>query len=100
LAAAAEASQAELNRRQEVQVMGHTIAEALLEEGMAKGMAKGREEGALLEARELLRALLEERFGALPEALRQRTEAATDLARLRAACRQSVHLTKVDELVL
>ncbi len=100
LAAAAEASQTDLSRRQEVQVMANTIAEALLEEGMAKGREEGMAKGALLEARELLRGLLEERFGALPEALRQRIEGATDLARLRAACRQSLHLTKVDELVL
>jgi hypothetical protein len=100
LAAAAQSSQVELSRGQEVQVMGQTIAEALIEEGMAKGIEKGMEKGALLEARELLRQLLEERFGVLPEALRQQIEGATDLPRLRAACRQFLNLAKLDDLVL
>ena len=63
-------------------------------------MAKGRVEGQLLSARTTLRELLEDRFGALPEALLRRIEETNDLERLRAAVRQILHLTNLADLEL
>jgi hypothetical protein len=75
---AARVSQANQIRRQEVQTMTQTIAEALLAEGEAKGEAKG----ALLTARTILKRLLVKHFQQLPESVAQRIEATTDLETL------------------
>ncbi len=92
LLADAVAAQAEASQQQEVQTMTQTIAEWLHE--------KGRAEGALITSREMLRNLLERRFGSLPEDLRQRIETATDLDRLKACIYQVYDLTSLDELPL
>ena len=47
-----------------------------------------------------LRDLLQERFGTVPESVRQRVEAATDPERLRAALRQVLHINAPEELQL
>jgi hypothetical protein len=49
-------------------------------------------------SRTILRELLEDRFGALPEALTQRIEATTDPEQLLAAARQVSHLGQLDDL--
>jgi hypothetical protein len=98
----AEASQADLERRREVQTMSQTIAEALIEEGMEKGMEEGMEKGIatgrLLSARAMLRKLLEKHFGALPEALVERINATDDVDRLQAAFDQALVLTNLADL--
>jgi hypothetical protein len=73
-----------------------TIAEALKAEGEAKGEAKGR----LDDARVMLQGLLEEKFGAVPEAARQRIQATTDLTRLHAAARGVLHLGSLEDFKL
>jgi hypothetical protein len=83
--------------------MSQTIAEALIEEGMEKGMEKGMQRGIatgrLLSARTMLRKLLEKNFGALPEALLDRIDAA-DVDRLEAAFDQALGLTNLADLHL
>src|SRR5438067_1717396 len=79
-------------RAPEVRVMANTIAEAWMEEGLAKGRAQ--------EAREMLRLLLEDRFGALPEPLLARIQSTADLDKLRDAARQVSRLRKVEDLRL
>jgi hypothetical protein len=96
LIAAAQTSQANLARQKEVQAVGMTIAEALRAEGKAEGKAEGEAQGRLDEARELLQGLLEEKFGAVPEPIRQRIQATTDLARLHAAARRVIRLGSLD----
>src|SRR5262249_56587912 len=64
LLAAAEATQANADRQKEVRLMGQTIAESIWEEGRLKGQSEGK----LEIARQLLRQLLADRFGAVPEA--------------------------------
>jgi hypothetical protein len=76
--------------------MGQTIAEALIEEGLQKGFDKGE----LLTSKKILRQLLEERFGTVPESLLQQIDQATDPARLQAATLQVRHLQTPDELRL
>ena len=68
--------------------MGKTIAEAL------------KAEGRLDDAREMLQGLLEETFGQVPEAIRQRIQATTDLARLHAAARGVLHLSSLEQFDL
>jgi hypothetical protein len=63
-----------------------------VQEWLAEGLVKDR--------RETLRLLLEERFGPLPDSVRQRIEAVSDPDCLRAALRQFPHLNSLDDLVL
>jgi hypothetical protein len=88
LQAAAATTQTNAERQRRVIVMGQTIAESLIEEGQ------------LLDARTLLRLLLEDRFGALPESLVERINVTADLERLRNASRQVYRIGKLDELPL
>jgi hypothetical protein len=57
-------------------------------------------EGALRGCRKILRELLEERFGAVPEALAVRIEQTQDLERLRRAVRQVLQIQQPAELDL
>jgi hypothetical protein len=67
---------------------------------MEEGKAKGLVEGQVLAIREALRRQLTLKFGALPEAVRQRIESATDLGRLNAALDQVLTLQRLGELKL
>jgi hypothetical protein len=87
----AQASQLHVPNRQEVKIMGQTIAEALREEG--------REEARLLTVREMLRTVLENRFGGLPETLTQRIETITDLQQLKSWVAKAVQATSLDEIL-
>jgi Putative transposase, YhgA-like len=94
LLAAAQATQADVNRQKEVGLMGQTIAESIWEEGWHKGLSKGE----LIAARRLLRKLLGERFGDVPDAVLQRIESAEDVDRLEAAALQVAHLATPEEI--
>jgi hypothetical protein len=72
--------------------MGQTIADALIEEG--------RDEGRLLTLKELLRRLLEDRFGRVPESILHQIDQATDPELLLTAALQVRHLQTPDELRL
>ena len=61
---------------------------------------EARVEARLATCRETLQALLEERFGAVPRKWARRIQQTTDLARLKAALRQVVHIQSLDELQL
>jgi hypothetical protein len=61
---------------------------------------QAREEARLQTRRDDLRALLEERFGTVPDAVLQRIDAATDVERLKACIRQVIHISSPDELQL
>jgi hypothetical protein len=82
--------------RKEIQTLTNKLGPTLVELTLAEGERKGE----LRTARRLLRALLEDRFGAAPEALLQRIEASTDLERLQTAARQVYQIQKLDELPL
>lgn len=96
LIAAAKNSQTNIARQKEVHTVTMTIAEALKAEGKAEGEIEGR----LADAREILQGLLEEKFGSVPDAVRQRIQAATDLTRLHAATRRVLHLGSLENLEL
>jgi hypothetical protein len=100
LLAAAQASQAEAQRQQEVRIMGQTIADALIAEGEARGQARGQAEGELRATRRHLRQLLAGKFGPLPESLIQRIESVASLEGLEQALVQVQRLQSVEELQL
>ena len=80
--------------------MSEAIAQTWEQELVARGAALGEARGELRARREDLRALLEERFGPLPQGLAERIEATDDLERLRGALRQVLHVQSPDELDL
>jgi hypothetical protein len=94
LLAVAQATQANIDRQKEVGFMGQTIAESIWEEGWLKG----RSEGELQVARRLLRQLLADRFGAVPEAVVQRIDSVTDVDRLTAAALQVSRIAAPEDL--
>jgi hypothetical protein len=57
-------------------------------------------QGQLQEARTMLRSLLEEQLGPLPEALIQQIESIDDLARLRAGLKRVLSAATLDEFKL
>jgi predicted transposase YdaD len=69
-------------------------------EGKAEGKAEGLREGQLQASRTVLRGLLEDRFGPLPEALAQRIDAMNDMEALLHAARQVPRLNTLDDLTL
>ena len=72
--------------------MAQTIAEAL--------MQQGEERAQLRSARKAVQDVLEERFGSVPEEVKQRIAAATDLERLWKAHRQAVKIDAPDSIEL
>lgn len=96
LLAAAQATQANVDRQKEIGLMGQTIAESIWEEGWLKG----EEVGALKTARQILHRLLANRFSPLPEAVTQRIENCTDLDRLIATTQQVTTLDKPEDIQL
>jgi hypothetical protein len=92
LLAAARATQGNVERQKEVGLMGQTIAESIWEEGWLKGR--------LDVARRLLRQLLTDRFGAVPESVLQRIDGAADVDRLTAAALQVSRIATPEELQL
>lgn len=74
--------------------------QAILEEGRDEGRTEGRTEEAVAARQQILLEQLQERFGAVPPEVEARVRATTDLARLRAALRQVLHISAPDELAL
>jgi hypothetical protein len=96
----ATANQPDLRLQEEIKTMTRKWGPTIAELAMAEGMAKGKREGELRMARDMLRTLLVDHFGAVPETLQQRIDATDDLDRLRAAVRQVSHLQKLEDLTL
>ena len=74
-----EARQSKFSNREETQTM-YTMANRLMDEGMAKGRA----EGAQTSLRSAIRRTLAKRFGELPESITVRIEGVTALEELNA----------------
>lgn len=99
LVAATVASQVDQERQKEIQAMTSKWGPTLFEKALAQGRDEGEAKGQLVMARANLRALVENRFGAIPPTLTQRIEATTDLDRLQAALVQVLHAQSADELL-
>jgi hypothetical protein len=92
LLAAAQAAQTNVHRQQEVVMIGKSWGETIWEEGVY--------EGELRNARQVLRRVLEGRFGALPEAVVDRIESTRDVNRLNAAIVEGFQLDRPEDLQL
>ena len=66
----------------------------------SKQVLEWQNEAVVKVSRTHLRDLLQERFGTVPESVRQRIEAANDPERLGAALRQVLHINTPEELQL
>jgi hypothetical protein len=93
---AAESSQTDMARREEVRKMSETVQQTWEQELLALGKA----EGERITTREDLQLVLEEKFGALPPILIQQIEAISDLQRLRSALRRAIHIQSLGEFEL
>jgi hypothetical protein len=96
----AQQSQSAAAHREEMRKVSETIDRTWPEELLAEGMAQGRAEGELRTCRRNLRLVLEERFGAVPEALAQQIEQLGDLERLESSIRQALRIQELAQLKL
>lgn len=92
LLAAAQSSQADATRRQEVRKLSESIVQSRDQEMLVRGEVRA--------SRVDLQMVLEERFGSLSEGLVQRIEAIDDLDRLRRLFRQALRSPSLDALEL
>jgi hypothetical protein len=92
--------QANPTRQELVQAMIQTIADSYREEGFLKGFAQGEAQGRLQEAKNLLQALLEDRFGVLPVSLVAQISDTKDLQQLQMAVLKAGRLGKLEDLQL
>lgn len=87
--------------REEMQMLKEaSFIQEWLTEAEAEAEARGEARGRLEAMRANLRLLLEERFGALPEALASQIAAIDDTEQLQRALRQVVHVQRPEELAL
>jgi hypothetical protein len=89
---AARDSQAEAAHREEIRTMSETIEQTWEQELLAEGELRTR--------RQILRELIEDRFGSVPESLALRIEQTQDPERLRQCIRQVWHVRELAELPL
>jgi hypothetical protein len=100
LVEAALEHQPDLGSQKEVRVMSTTLGQTLEEWAEERGVEVGIRRGELAAAHRFLCRWLEDRFGPLPEDLRQRIEETRDLDRLEQAIRRCPSLRSLDELEL
>jgi hypothetical protein len=99
LIAAATAAHENVAVRREVETVGQMVGKSWDEEMAERIEQKGRE-AALRASRDILRGVLEERFGPLPAPVVERIENCADLDRLKAEVRRAVRLKSPDEFSL
>lgn len=69
-------------------------------EGRAEGKAEGKAEGELRAARDILRNVLEDRFGKLPRGLLRKITNATDVERLKSCIQEALRAKSLEDLDL
>jgi predicted transposase YdaD len=93
-------NQPDPNSQKEVMTMSTTLGQTLEEWAEQRGIERGIERGRLENSRQMLCRWLEDRFGPLPEDLRQQIEQIKDVVRLERSIRQCPRLDSLDELQL
>ncbi|MBI1925969.1 hypothetical protein HYR99_17170 [Candidatus Poribacteria bacterium] len=76
--------------------MGRTGAQALIEEGKEIGI----EQGVLQARQEVLRELMQDKFGSIPQQIETRIQAIQDVDRLKMLIRNVIHASRIEEIVL
>jgi uncharacterized protein DUF4351/putative YhgA-like transposase len=97
------ASLATREEDQQVRATQMTWADRMREEGVQQGVEKGREEGketGLSALRQVLLRQLGQRFGAVPDGVRQRVERIVSLERLTALAERVLEVRSLEELDL
>ena len=69
-----EANVVESSRKEEIEKMGKTIAQVLIEEGKAEGIELGRKLGTVATKQEDLIELMRGKFASFPQALTEKIE--------------------------
>jgi predicted transposase YdaD len=87
-------------QQEEIEEMGKTIAQALIEEGEARGEVRGKAQGSLQTRQEILLALLEEKFGTLSAQIHEQVQAIRDSERLSALIRRILTANTLSDLGL
>ena len=82
------------HRREEVNKMGRTAAQALIEEGKEIGM----EQGALRTRQEVLLELIQGKFGSIPQQIERRIQLIRDIDRLKTLTRKIIHASNIDDI--
>jgi hypothetical protein len=88
--------QAGRKRKQGMEKMSETVSQTWEDWVLQRGITQGE----IASCRESLLVVLEERFGKLPAKLVKKIKATADLAKLKTAHRQAVHIDSPDELPL
>jgi hypothetical protein len=100
--------QPDATSQEEVRNMSTTLGQTLeewaeqrgIERGIERGIQRGIERGRLDASQQLLCRLLEDRFGSLPDDLRQQIEGTCDFAQLERWIRRCPNLRSLEELDL
>jgi hypothetical protein len=91
-------------RREEIETMGKTIAEALIEEGKELGLQQGKElglqQGTLQSRRDVLLRQMRAKFGPLPPAIVEQVEAIGDVNQLDGLLEKVLTADNVEEMGL
>ncbi len=77
-----------------------TTYQYILERGLKQGLEQGLEQGVLAARQEDLMDILRERFSAVPKKVESRIRKCSDSAKLQAAIRQAVRVSRADDLQL
>ncbi|MBI2875629.1 MAG: DUF4351 domain-containing protein [Candidatus Tectomicrobia bacterium] len=85
-------------RREEIEKMGKTIAESLIEEGKELGKELGLQQGILQAKQEDILRLLRAKFGPLPPAIEEQIEALRDVNRLDALLEKILTVRSLEEM--
>jgi Putative transposase, YhgA-like len=99
IAAVAKVSQTDRVRQEEAETMAKSLG-LTWEQAEEIRVAESAKQSQLRTRKEDLRALLEKRFGTLPDAVLQRIETATDAVRLKDGILQALEIDAPDELDL
>ena len=72
--------------------MGRTGAQALIEKGKGLGVLQARQE--------VLRELMQDKFGSIPQQLETSIQAIQDVDRLKTLIHNVIHASRIEEIVL
>lgn len=92
-------SQRDRQRKKEIRTMATALGQTW-EELFVEQRALGKVEGELQAYRDILRSMLEDRFGKLPRPVLRKITNATDVERLRACVREALRVKSLDDLDL
>ncbi|HIE29526.1 TPA: hypothetical protein EYP66_19830 [Candidatus Poribacteria bacterium] len=88
----------EHKRREEVEEMGRTAAQELIEQGIAQGIAQGIEQGIIQSKQEDLLELMKVKFDSVPQSVTDKIKRMQDTGRLNELIRKILTVRSIDEM--